>query len=63
MISFASMDGRQPGPIRRRFVFLLLSALLALGLALLGAYLVVVSQNSASAVKGPATEYGPAPGS
>jgi len=50
-----------PTSRRRRFLFLLLSALLALGLALLGAYLVVVSQNPARAVKGPATVYGPAP--
>jgi hypothetical protein len=48
---------------RRRLFFLLLSAVLALCLALLGAYLVVVSENSASAVKGPATVYGPGPSS
>jgi hypothetical protein len=44
-------------------MLLLLSALLALLLALLGAYLVVVSQNSAASVKGPATVYGPGPSS
>jgi hypothetical protein len=48
-------------PPARRLLFLLISTLLALVLSLLGAYLVVVSQNSASAVKGLATVYGPAP--
>jgi hypothetical protein len=57
------MATNRPETQRRRLLFLLLSALLALALALLGAYLVVVSENSASAVKGPATVYGPGPSS
>ena len=48
-------------PLAGRLLFLLISSLLALVLSVLGAYLVVVSQNSASAVNGPATVYGPAP--
>jgi hypothetical protein len=43
---------------RRRLLFLLFSVLISLFIALLGAYLVVVSQNSASSVSGPATSYG-----
>jgi hypothetical protein len=48
-------------PPAGRLLFLLISSLLALVLSVLGAYLVVVSQNSANAVNGPATVYGPAP--
>jgi len=39
-------------------MLILLAALLALGISFLGAYLVVVSQNPASAVSGPAFVYG-----
>ena len=46
---------------RKKFLFLLVSVAFALILSVVGAYLVVVSQNSASAVNGPATVYGPSP--
>lgn len=55
------MDPEEPPARRRRFLFLLLAALIALLMAGLGSYLVVVSENSASAVNGPATLYGPSP--
>jgi hypothetical protein len=45
-------------PRRRRLLFLLLSVLISLLIALFGAYLVVVSQNPASSVTGPAATYG-----
>jgi len=43
---------------RRRLLMILLTALLAILLSFLGSYLVVVSQNSASAVSGPQFVYG-----
>ncbi len=46
------------GPNGNRPLFLLLAVVLALGIAILGAYLVVVSQNPAASVKGPTFVYG-----
>lgn len=43
------------GPLR----LLLLAVILALGLAVGASYAIVVSENPASAVEGPATDYGP----
>ena len=43
-----------------RIWLVVIAALLALGVAIVGAYLVVVSQNPASAVSGPAAVYGSA---
>ncbi len=43
---------------RRGLIFLLMAVILALGLSVLGSYLVVVSQNPASRVNGPSFVYG-----
>jgi hypothetical protein len=43
---------------RRPFLLIILAAILALGISFLGAYLVVLSQNPASAVSGPSFVYG-----
>jgi len=45
--------------VRKRLLMLIVAALLALGIAFLGAYLVVVSQNPANSVSGQPTDYGP----
>ena len=41
-----------------RFWLLVIAAVLAIGVAFAGAYLVVVSQNPAKAVNGPSVVYG-----
>jgi hypothetical protein len=46
---------------RRRALFLLLLALIAILLSLLGSYLVVISQNPASKVSQPGIVYGAPP--
>jgi hypothetical protein len=45
--------------VPRRLLLLIVAALLALGIAFTGSYLVVVSQNPASNVSGAPTDYGP----
>ena len=52
-------QGDGGGGIGRRLLLLIIAALLALGIAFTGSYLVVVSQNPASSVSGSPTDYGP----
>jgi hypothetical protein len=53
----ADTEGENRVP--RRLWLLIVAALLALGIAFLGAYLVVVSQNPGNSVSGQPTDYGP----
>jgi hypothetical protein len=52
-------DAEGENQVPRRLLLLIVAALLALGIAFLGSYLVVVSQNPANDVSGPPTDYGP----
>lgn len=45
--------------MRRRLMMLILAAFIALGIAFLGSYVIVVSENPAGAVSGQPTDYGP----
>jgi hypothetical protein len=56
LISFGSRAGKE-GEVPRLWV-LVLAVAVSLALAFGGSYAVVVSQNGASQVKGPATSYG-----
>jgi hypothetical protein len=47
-----------PPSAQNRIVYLLLAGVLALGIAMGGAYLVVVSQNPSTTVTGPTFVYG-----
>jgi hypothetical protein len=51
-------QGDEPDRRRRGLIFLLLAVILALGLSVLGSYLVVVSQNPSPVVTGPTFVYG-----
>jgi hypothetical protein len=51
-------QGTPPGNRGRGMLFLLLAVVLALGISILGSYLVVVGQNPKTAVNGPSFVYG-----
>jgi hypothetical protein len=52
-------DAERENRVSRRLWLLIVAALLALGIAFMGSYLVVVSQNPANNVSGQPTDYGP----
>ena len=55
-VHMASEEREENG--RRRLLILFLAIVLALGISVVGSYLIVVSQNPAAKVSGPAFVYG-----